>query len=171
MPSQLLKNEAISFIVGKTFLFKGETYERGDSFDQDEVRIPMNNIETFVRNRYLIPVVDSYDDKPRHWYREIKLRSDVEARMGLEQPVQIVDPDGEGIESPHDIVDSGPPVDGGEGSRAPAGYDPGEHTIREVKAHVDANPGDLETIITSEENGQARSTLLTWLYEQRDAGG
>ena len=83
MPSQLLTNEAISFIVGKNFIFNGQEYSYGEEFDQDAVRIPANNIETLVRNRFLIPVVDDFKDKPRHWYREIKLRSDVEAKMGL----------------------------------------------------------------------------------------
>jgi hypothetical protein len=133
----------------------------------------MNNIETFVRNRYLIPVVDSYDDKPRHWYREIKLRSDVEARMGLEQPDQIVPPgEDDGLKSPHDIVDSGPPVGGGGTPPAGgAGYDPNEHTIKDIKMYVMSHHDELEAVITKEENGQARSTLLTWLYDQRSSGG
>ena len=151
MPSQLLTNEAISFIVGKTFTFRGVEYEYGDDFDQDVVRVPANNIETLVRNRYLIPVVDSYDDKPRHWYREIKLRSDVEAKMGL------------GASSEAGAGGAPPPAPAG----PPEDYDPGEHTIREVKGYLDENPGELESIISKEENGQARSTLLGWLYDQR----
>lgn len=147
MPSQLLTNEAISFIVGKTFTFHGVEYEYGTDFDQDVVRVPANNIETLVRNRFLIPVVDSYEDKPRHWYREIKLRSDVEAKMGV------------GGEAP-----AGRPG-------APETYNPGDHTIREIKGYVEEHPEELESIIAQEENGQGRTTLLTWLYDQRSSGG
>jgi hypothetical protein len=151
MPSQLLTNEAISFIVGKTFTYNGVEYPYGTDFDQDVVRVPVQNIETLVRNRFLIPVVDSYDDKPRHWYREIKIRSDVEAKLGL--------PEGAG---------GAPPPAPGRPSRPTeeTGYDPGDHLIREVKAYQAEHPEETQELLDKELAGKNRATLVAWLQEQ-----
>jgi hypothetical protein len=147
MPSQLLTNEAISFIVGKPFLFNGTVYDYGQEFDQDEVRIPSNNIETLVRNRFLIPVVDSYDDKPRHWYREIKLRSDVEAKMAKRS------------DSVEEQLPAAPDVPVEE-------FDPSNFSVKKVKAYVNEHPEETQVVLNKEENGKNRSTLVRWLYDQ-----
>lgn len=42
-------------------------------------------------------------------------------------------------------------------------YDPGAHTIDDVKAHVLANPDQRDTVYDAETAGKARVTLLEWL--------
>jgi hypothetical protein len=42
-------------------------------------------------------------------------------------------------------------------------YDPGDHTIDEVKAYVEAHPDEAGEIYDAEYEGSSRSTLLTWL--------
>lgn len=42
-------------------------------------------------------------------------------------------------------------------------FDPGDHTVAEVLAHVDANPDDLDRVLADEEAGKARVTLLEQL--------
>jgi hypothetical protein len=127
-------------------VFKGVEYLYGEDFDQDEVRVPAYNIETLVRNRFLIPVVDSYDDKPRHWYREIKLRSDVEAKMGLDNR-----PDEELPPAPDVPVEE---------------FDPNDFSVKKVKAYVNEHPEETQVVLNKEENGKNRSTLVRWLYDQ-----
>ena len=53
------------------------------------------------------------------------------------------------------------------GEVAPA-YDPGQHTVTEVLAHVEQHPDQAQTIRDAEADGKARSTLLTGLDAQRD---
>lgn len=42
-------------------------------------------------------------------------------------------------------------------------FDPGEHTVNEVLAHVDANPEDHERVLASEKAGKDRSTIVDHL--------
>jgi hypothetical protein len=51
------------------------------------------------------------------------------------------------------------------GTTEPAGYDPGEHTVDEVKAYVEAHPDERQAVLDAETAGKARSTLLAWLEE------
>jgi hypothetical protein len=54
----------------------------------------------------------------------------------------------------------------------PAAYDPGEHTVDEVKAHVNELANDdqrdniIQAILDKERLGQNRSTLVSWLDQQ-----
>jgi len=77
MPSQLYTNDAIDFICARDFIYNGKDYKRGHKFDQENPRLTNGQLENLVRTRYVIPVVDSLEDKPRHWYRHVKLRKDV----------------------------------------------------------------------------------------------
>jgi hypothetical protein len=45
-------------------------------------------------------------------------------------------------------------------------YDPGEHTVDEVKEYVTEHPEALETVYEAEYQGKSRTTLVTWLEEQ-----
>jgi hypothetical protein len=49
-----------------------------------------------------------------------------------------------------------PPEENGE-------YDPGEYTIPEVEAYVDAYPDQTEDVLDAEVAGKNRSTLVAWL--------
>lgn len=48
-------------------------------------------------------------------------------------------------------------------------FDPGEHTVAEVLAYLDANPDQLERVTDAELSGKARKTLLDALDERRPA--
>lgn len=54
-------------------------------------------------------------------------------------------------------------------------FDPAEHKVDEVLAHVDANPDDLDRVIDAELGGKARKTLLDDLERRQaetdDTGG
>jgi PKD domain/IPT/TIG domain len=43
------------------------------------------------------------------------------------------------------------------------GYDPGEHTVVEVKAYVDEHPDEAADILAAEQGGQNRTTLVSYL--------
>lgn len=99
MPSQLYKNEAVTFLCGRSFTYGDHDYDLLDEFDQE---VAVGRLEMLVRTRHIIPVIDSIEDKPRHWHREIRLREDVERALGaqrgqnqivLEAKEPVVEPD------------------------------------------------------------------------------
>ena len=132
MPSQLYANEAISFLACKPFTYRGTEYSMGDDFPQEEA----NNIETLVRARFVIPVLEEGALKPRHWHGHIRTReqaeeylnrdrvqlrmpheydSDEEVDIGvLTHPHTTPEPEGEGepaLPEETSIVDVDEPVD------------------------------------------------------------
>lgn len=80
MPSQLITNEGISFVCARTFVYGGEEFEFGSDFPQEKA---VGRIEALVRTRYLIPVVETWQEKPRHWHRHVLPRDIVLAKLGL----------------------------------------------------------------------------------------
>ena len=163
MPSQLLTNEGISFLACKPFTYRGEEYAIGDDFPQEEA----NNIETLVRSRFVIPVLEEGYLKPRHWHGHIRTREQAEeylnrSRVQLVMPSppdsnEVVDldvlthpeltPEPEETRETEDT--EAPPESDGE-------YDPGEHTVTEVKAYLAEHPEDRDRVIAAEEAGRGR---------------
>lgn len=139
MPSQLVKNDNVDFLCARDFVWDGVQYKMGDDFDQD---IAIGRIELLVRTRRVIPVVEDSSVKPRHWHREVRIRSDVERRLGVSRDV--VTP-----------LDQTPAEDKTEG----LGYDPGDHTIDEVMDYVENNPDEVLSVYALEEQGKNRPTL------------
>lgn len=72
MPSQLYANDKISFLCAKNFTYRAKPYQIGDDFPQEEA----HNIETMVRARFVIPVVEEHTEKPRHWHRHVRTKDE-----------------------------------------------------------------------------------------------
>lgn len=81
MPSQLFKNEGITFLACKPFTYRGTEYSMGDDFPQEEA----NNIETLVRSRFVIPVLEEGYLKPRHWHGHIRTREQAEEYLNRDR--------------------------------------------------------------------------------------
>jgi len=172
MPSQLLTNDKISFVVAKPFTSRGKDYAVGDDFDQDEAR----DIETFVRARYVVPVVEDIEDKRfvRQWHREIRPKDEVLERL-LGDRTQLVwptPPDSEEVVAletlthPEQAVEPEGAVDTGVGEDEPPEestedlYDPADHTVIEVLAYLAEHPEDRDRVLASEEAGRGRKGIL-----------
>ena len=69
------------------------------------------------------------------------------------QPNQQVVRDGD----PVGVVDPGPDP------QTSGAFDPGEHTVADVQAYVDANPDQAQAVYDAESEGKQRTTLLEWL--------
>ena len=148
MPSQLIKNDNVDFLCARDFVWDGVQYKMGDDFDQD---IAIGRIELLVRTRRVIPVVENSKVKPRHWHREVRIRSDVEKRLGVSRDVvTALDQT-----SPDETEDK---TDG-------LGFDPSEHTIDEVMDYVENNPDEVLSVYALEEQGKNRPTLKAKLDE------
>lgn len=80
MPSQLVKNSAVSFICARDFLYNGVEYKIGEDFDQD---LGVGQIDLLIRTRRLFAVVDSNDDKPRHWHHHVWEREVIKKKLGV----------------------------------------------------------------------------------------
>lgn len=50
----------------------------------------------------------------------------------------------------------------------PGPFDPSEHNIDDVKAHVDAYPDELDAVLAAERDGKDRSTLVEWLESHQE---
>ena len=44
-------------------------------------------------------------------------------------------------------------------------FNPGDHTVEDVKAYVEAHPDDADEVYEAELAGKARTTLLDWFAE------
>jgi hypothetical protein len=176
MVNQLLNNDKISFVVARRFSSRGKDYEVGDDFPQEDT----NKIETFVRSRYIIPVVDSIEDKQhiRHWHRHIRPKDEVLERLARDR-VQLRMPD----EYDSDEVVNIPqltqpnttepdqeevtPVNAEEKETAAEAvhseqYDPSYHNVVDVNAHLAtvSDPEEKERILQVERDGKARKGIL-----------
>lgn len=148
MPSQLIKNDNVSFLCARDFTWLGKDYKMGEEFDPT---VDVGRIELLVRTRRVIPVVEDSSVKPRHWHREVRLRSDVERRLGVSRDVVTV----------LDQTPAERSTDQTEG----LGYDPSEHTIDEVMDYVEENPDEVLSVYALEEQGKNRPRLKSKLDE------
>src|SRR5678815_4826621 len=159
MVSQLLRNDKISFVVAKPFSSRGKDYATGDDFPQEDAR----DIETMVRARFVIPVVDSIEDKQhiRHWHREIRPKAEVlerlqRARTQLQMPTE---PDSDEVvnipqlthpqTTPEPEQQDVTPVNEEEKVAAAEAvhseqYDPSYHGVRDVNAYLATVSDDEE---------------------------
>lgn len=145
MPSQLIKNDNVDFLCARDFVWDGVQYKMGDDFDQE---IAVGRIELLVRTRRVIPVVEDSSVKPRHWHREVRIRSDVENRLGVSRDVV----------TPLDQTSAEDKTEG-------LGYNPADHTIDEVMDYVENNPDEVLSVYALEEQGKNRPRLLSKLDE------
>jgi hypothetical protein len=166
MPSQLIDNDKIYFLVVKPLKWYDTVYEPGDEFPQEDA----NNIETLIRSRYLQPVVDDINDKPRHWHREVQLREIVEERIaGTDvqlvlpeivggEAVQDVAAEGDGSSSP-EVADEAAPGDEVD-DETNDGFDPNDHTVQEVLDYIEAHPDEADEIRAIERSGKNRKGIV-----------
>lgn len=141
MPSQLYKNDAISFVCARNFTYNGEDFSLGDDFPQEKAP---GRIESLVRTRRVIPVVESTDDKPRHWHREVQPRDLVLRKLGLAPTA--------GEDNPDDPEDEDEEL-----------YDPADHTVDEVLEYLtseDITEEETARVLASEKDGKARKGIL-----------
>lgn len=174
MPSQLYENDNVSFICGRNFTYNGKDYKAGADFPQEDL---VSNVETMVRTRFLIPVVDDMSDKPRHWHREIQQRDIVLEKLGIVQTVD--DPSEHTVAEVLEFAEANPgeaeellelEEEGKERVTLIEGleeiasqFHPGEHNVPEVLAYLesDITPEEHERVIQEERDGKARKGILT----------
>ena len=171
MPSDLYKNDAIYFLCAKDFMYDGEDYTMGQEFPEEVA----NNLETLVRARFVIPVVDDKADKPRHWHTTVRTRDEADEYLSRDL-IQIEMPDADvpiptTPEEPSAEVTSVEPepepepepvvtTTDVEPEPSEPAYDPGEHTVAEVLAYLEAHPELIEQIRELEAAGKNRKGIV-----------
>jgi hypothetical protein len=124
------------------------------------------------------PVVEDLADRPKYWYKEVRLKSDVLARLNREHvQVRMPEPYAEHDENQVDLqvlthpATTPEPEDRevGEDEEAPPAeavhldqYDPSYHSVREVNAHLAQihDPEEKERVLEAERSGKARKGIL-----------
>ena len=172
---QLLKNDGISFVAAKNFVYAGEDYVMGQEFPQEKAR----NIETLVRARYVIPVLEEGALRPRHWHTHVRTREEAEEYLNRER-VQLVMP--EPYHEPDQQIDMEvmvnpalTPEPEGEGTDALApaedsAEEPAAESVEETAPDPDPEPPESleETYDPAEHNVTAVLEYLDEHPEQRD---
>ena len=170
MPSQLLTNDKIKFVVAKPFSSRGKDYEIGDDFPQEDA----DRIETFVRARFVIPVVEDIEDKKfiRHWHREIRPRDEVIERLTRDRvQLQMPEPEGEVDLEVLTHPETTPEPEATEQAAAPESesdasedegseFNPSEHTVNEVLTYIAEHPEDRDRVLAAEEADRGRKGIL-----------
>ena len=176
MPSQLYKNDKIKFLACKPFTYRGVEYSLGDDFPQEEA----NNIETLVRSRYVIPIVEEVQDKPRHWHKHVRTREQAEEyltreRVQLKMPTEpdsneVVNLDvltrPETTPDPAEVESTA--GEGSDDNKEPEPaqavhdqtYDPTYHNVVDVNFYLAQHPEDRERILEVERSHKARKGIL-----------
>ena len=174
MPSQLFTNDAIYFLAAKPFTYRGTPYAMGDEFPQEEA----NNIETLIRARFIIPVLDDGALKPRHWHGHVRNREQADeylnrSRVQLKMPEPYHEPD-EQIDldvlthpetAPEPTLEASATSGEGEADPEPPEsleetYDPSEHNVVAVREYIAEHPEQRDQVLAMEAAGRGRKGLL-----------
>lgn len=179
MAIQLLKNEGISFVAARNFTYAGEDFVMGQEFPQEKAR----NIETLVRARYVIPVLEEGHLRPRHWHTHVRTREEAEEYLNRDR-VQLVwphEPDSDEVVNIETLTypERTPEPEGpGEDALAPAEdsdeeesspeapesleetYDPAEHNVDAVLEYLDEHPEQTDEVMAMERAGRGRKGIL-----------
>jgi hypothetical protein len=180
---QLLNNEGISFIAAKNFTYGGTEYVMGQEFPQEEAR----NIETLVRARFVLPVLEEGALRPRHWHGHIRTREEAEEYLNrdrvqlvwptepdtavdletLTYPERTPEPEGEGEDVFAPTADtessespSEPEADPEPPESLEETYDPAEHNVEAVLQYMDEHPEQREEVLAMERAGRGRKGIL-----------
>jgi hypothetical protein len=175
---QLLKNEGISFIAAKNFVYADEEYVMGQEFPQEKAK----NIETLVRARYVIPVLEEGALRPRHWHTHVRTREEAEEYLNrdrvqlrwpaepdtqvdlevLTYPELTPEPEGEGEDVLAPAEDSGeePAPDPEPPESLEETYDPAEHNVDAVLEYMDEHPEQRDEVLAMERAGRGRKGIL-----------
>lgn len=162
MPSILTKYDRVEFLAGRPFTYSGVEYQKGDPVDNAK---SFNNLESMVRSRYLVPVVDDYSkDAPLQFRREVLTRDLALRKLGIS---------GEGVTEGRQGSGEGgaqqgfaTSVSGNDAPETSDEFDPGKHSVSGVLDYVDEYPDELLSVYALEEQGKARPTLLKQLDDR-----
>jgi len=173
---QLLKNDGISFVAAKNFVYAGEEYVMGQEFPQEAAR----NIETLVRARFVLPVLEEGHLKPRHWHTHVRTREEAEEYLNRDR-VQLVwpaepdtqvdlnvltnpeltpEPEGEGTDALAPTEDSAEEPDPEPPESLEETYDPAEHNVDAVNEYIAEHPEQKDEVLAMERAGRGRKGIL-----------
>lgn len=80
MPLSLNELDSIYYVAGRRFVLNGKKYAIGDVVEGAK---DLRNIESFVRSRHLIPVVNNLNDVPVYHQKNVKVAELVEKKFKL----------------------------------------------------------------------------------------
>lgn len=80
MAQSLYTLKGIYYVAGRDYVLDGKQVRAGDVVEGAH---ELRNVESFVRSRHLIPVVDDLNDVPVYYQKDVKLASLVEGKFNL----------------------------------------------------------------------------------------
>lgn len=152
MPSIMYPNDKVTYIARKNFKLGDKQFKTGDDAPE------MNDhpkLEVFVRNGYVIPVVEDKEDLPFQFRRTVMTRELAYKKLRIGNPAGAPtgiprDPGGTNEFQENDGL----------------AFNPADHNIEEVLDYVDNNPDEVLSVYALEEDGKNRPRLLSKLDER-----
>lgn len=157
MASAMYDNKNIEFVVTRPMRFKGKQYKIGDDLPKKELNLV--NPEVLIRTRHITPVVEDTKFKPKFFHREVKPRSVVFDRLGLEDKKSSKKSSKQEEDPQQDANEVGDLKKKSE-RESDDTFTVADHTAAEVLDFVDAHPDLIDDVIKAEKKGKARVTLL-----------
>lgn len=138
----------VKFMAGRPFTHDGDDYLPGDMVEPAK---GWRNLESAIRSRHLIPVVDDIGDVPAYMQKEVKTVDFAHQKMGWVRS--------EGKES-EEISSSL------EGEKI---LNPDIHTANEIYAYLNEHPEQTEDMLRIERNGKNRVTVVAALEKRLES--
>lgn len=146
MVSTFLADDRISFLAGRHFTHGGNLFVPGEEITNAR---EWRNLESAVRSRYLVPVVEDISVLPLRLQKEVKTRAWAEEKLNYQHYLAI---------KPEPAPEPEPTFE----------Y-PGDHKIPEILEYLDLNPGETLEVLEREREGKNRVRLITELEERLTA--
>jgi hypothetical protein len=146
MVSTFLADDRIVFLAGRHFTHGGNPFVPGEEITNAR---EWHNLESAVRSRYLVPVVEDLSVLPLRLQKEVKVRSSVEEKLNYQHYLAL---------KPEPVVEPEPVFD----------Y-PGDHKIAEILEYLDVHPEETHDVLEREREGKNRVRLITELEERLTA--
>ena len=174
MPLALNKLDGVYYVAGRDYILDGRQVRAGDVVEGAK---DLRNIESFVRSRHLIPVVDDLNDVPVYYQKDVKLASLVESKFKLTinrccepEPEPEVEETEETPEETPEEAETETVTDASEETEEEPEetsdvFDVSEHTVPEVLEYVGDDRTRAEQVLEAELAGKNRSTLTSALEE------
>lgn len=146
MARVFLADDRITFLAGRHFTHSGNLFVPGEEITNAR---EWPNLESAVRSRYLIPVVDDVSVIPSRYQKDVKSRAWAEEKLNLQHYLALKPEPAPEPEFTHEY--------------------PGDHKIVEILEYLDINPDETMAVLEREREGKNRVRLINELEDRLTA--
>jgi hypothetical protein len=150
MATKFLDHEAVHFVAGRFFVHHGKQFFPGEVIEDAR---DWKNLESMVRSRWFIPVVEDQSVLPTRMQYEVKVLEDARARLNYSS--YLADIESRDAEPEPEV----------EPEEETSGFDP-SWTISKLMEYLEEHPQDIKLVLERERENQKRPRLIKQLEER-----